>query len=82
MRTVKQKRKIDRNDVSLNTFFSRKNNDWYGYRSALELNFLETSEFEKNIWLFKEKPAEIAKELEKELGINVIAAYDGMRLVF
>ena len=32
--------------------------------------------------LIKEKPAEIAKELERELGINVIAAYDGMRLTF
>lgn len=32
--------------------------------------------------MIKEKPAEIAKELEKELGINVVAAYDGMKLVF
>ena len=32
--------------------------------------------------LIKEKPAEIAKELERELGISVVAAYDGMRLSF
>jgi len=32
--------------------------------------------------LIKEKPAEIAKELERELGIHVVAAYDGMRLSF
>ena len=32
--------------------------------------------------MIKEKPAEIAKELERELGISVVAAYDGMRLVF
>lgn len=32
--------------------------------------------------MIQERPAEIAKELEKELGINVVAAYDGMRLVF
>ena len=32
--------------------------------------------------MIKEKPAEIAKELERELGINVVAAYDGMKLVF
>jgi len=32
--------------------------------------------------IIKERPAEIAKELERELGVNVVAAYDGMRLVF
>jgi phosphoribosyl 1,2-cyclic phosphodiesterase len=32
--------------------------------------------------MIKERPAEIAKELERELGISVIAAYDGMRLTF
>jgi phosphoribosyl 1,2-cyclic phosphodiesterase len=32
--------------------------------------------------MIKEKPAEIARDLEQELGISVIAAYDGMRLAF
>jgi phosphoribosyl 1,2-cyclic phosphodiesterase len=32
--------------------------------------------------IIKEKPAELAKDLQKELGINIVAAYDGMKLNF
>jgi hypothetical protein len=31
--------------------------------------------------LIKEKPVEIAKALEQELGVRVVAAHDGMKWV-